>query len=93
MLSNQATSTSDPELVNRVLAAMREFVLDGMTILVVTHEIGFARQGTEDVVFMVDGRKVGQCSPAQIFDAPTRTRTRGRLDARLRHDMTEADVP
>jgi ABC-type polar amino acid transport system ATPase subunit len=92
MLFDEVTSALDPELVGGVLAAMRKLARDGMTMAVVTHEMGFARQVADEVVFMADGVIVEQGPPARIFDAPTQARTRAFLDATLRHDMTDADV-
>lgn len=92
MLFDEVTSALDPELVGGVLAAMRQLARDGMTMAVVTHEMGFARQVADEVVFMADGVIVEQGTPASIFDAPTHPRTRAFLDATLRHDMTDADV-
>jgi polar amino acid transport system ATP-binding protein len=76
MLFDEATSALDPELVGDVLAVMRSLAEDGMTMLVVTHEIGFARNVADRVVFMADGVVVEEGPPSQVLDAPTHQRTR-----------------
>jgi ABC-type polar amino acid transport system ATPase subunit len=76
MLFDEATSALDPELVAEVLAVMRDLAQRGMTMLVVTHEIGFARQVAARVVFMDHGRIVEQGGPIQMFGEPRHERTR-----------------
>ena len=76
MLFDEATSALDPELVGEVLAVMRALAEDGMTMLVVTHEMGFARRVADRVVFMDDGVIVEQGPPTQVFDEPRQPRTR-----------------
>jgi polar amino acid transport system ATP-binding protein len=76
MLFDEVTSALDPELVGEVLAAMRRLADDGMTMLVVTHEMGFARRVADRVVFMDDGVIVEQGPPIQVLDAPAQARTR-----------------
>jgi polar amino acid transport system ATP-binding protein len=76
MLFDEATSALDPELVAEVLAVMRDLAQRGMTMLVVTHEIGFARQVAARVVFMDHGRIVEQGGPIQMFGEPRQERTR-----------------
>ncbi|RYE01855.1 MAG: amino acid ABC transporter ATP-binding protein [Sphingomonadales bacterium] len=76
MLFDEATSALDPELVNEVLAVMRQLAADGMTMVIVTHEMAFARSVADVVVFMADGRIVEMGPPAQIFDDPQEARTR-----------------
>ena len=82
MLFDEATSALDPELVGEVLDVMRTLAADGMTMVVVTHEIGFAREVADEVVFM-DGGVVAERGPAsQVLHAPREARTReflGRL--------------
>jgi ABC-type polar amino acid transport system ATPase subunit len=74
MLFDEATSALDPELVKGVLAIMRDLANSGMTMMVVTHEMGFSREASDRVVFMDDG-VVAECgSPAQIFDSPQHPR-------------------
>jgi polar amino acid transport system ATP-binding protein len=75
MLFDEATSALDPELVGDVLAVMRSLAEDGMTMLVVTHEIGFARNVADRVVFMAEGVVVEEGPPAQVIDAPREART------------------
>ena len=79
MLFDEPTSALDPELVGDVLAVMRRLASAGMTMVVVTHEIGFAREAGDTVVFMDDGVVVETGPPAQIFDNPQHERTRSFL--------------
>jgi ABC-type polar amino acid transport system ATPase subunit len=79
MLFDEATSALDPELVTEVLGVMRDLARRGMTMLVVTHEMNFARQVAARVVFMDHGRIIEEGSPAQIFGQPTEPRTRNFL--------------
>jgi len=76
MLFDEPTSALDPELVGDVLAVMRSLAEEGMTMIVVTHEMGFARDVCDRVVFMADGVVVEQGPPAQVIDAPQHARTR-----------------
>ena len=85
MLFDEATSALDPELVGDVLDVMRQLAADGMTMLVVTHEMDFARQVADHVVFMDAGVICEQGRPEQIFGAPTEPRTRQFLERVLRH--------
>ncbi len=74
MLFDEPTSALDPEMVGEVLNVMRELAEDGMTMVVVTHEMGFAREVASRVLFMDGGKIVEQGSPQQIFDAPQHPR-------------------
>ncbi len=76
MLFDEATSALDPELVGEVLEIMRELALGGMTMAVVTHEMGFARQVADRVLFMDHGVIVEEGSPEEIFGSPREERTR-----------------
>ena len=76
MLFDEPTSALDPELVGSVLAVMRELKDGGMTMLVVSHEMRFARDAADRVIFMDHGRIVEQGPPAQIFAEPREARTR-----------------
>jgi len=76
MLFDEATSALDPELVGDVLGVMRSLAEDGMTMMVVTHEIGFARNVADRVVFMADGVVVEEGPPSQVIDDPRHDRTR-----------------
>jgi polar amino acid transport system ATP-binding protein len=76
MLFDEATSALDPELVGEVLEIMRELALQGMTMAVVTHEMGFARQVADRVLFMDHGVIIEEGTPQQIFGAPREERTR-----------------
>ena len=75
MLFDEPTSALDPEMVGEVLNVMQELVSDGMTMVIVTHEIGFAREVSDRVVFMDDGVIVEQGRPDEIFNNPKETRT------------------
>ena len=75
MLFDEPTSALDPELVGEVLGVMRDLAASGMTMIVVTHEIGFAREVADQVVFMADGAVVEHGPVAQVIDAPTEPRT------------------
>ncbi len=79
MLFDEATSALDPELVGEVLKVMRQLAEEGMTMIVVTHEMGFARDVADRVIFMDKGVIVEQGSPEQIFDAAANERTRNFL--------------
>jgi polar amino acid transport system ATP-binding protein len=76
MLFDEVTSALDPELVKEVLDVMRELASEGMTMLVVTHEMGFAREVGDQVVFMDGGVIVEQGPPRQVLDEPREERTR-----------------
>jgi polar amino acid transport system ATP-binding protein len=76
MLFDEATSALDPELVGEVLNVMRGLARDGMTMLVVTHEMGFAREVADRVIFMDGGRILEEGKPEEIFNNPTEARTR-----------------
>jgi polar amino acid transport system ATP-binding protein len=76
MLFDEVTSALDPELVKEVLDTMRELASEGMTMLVVTHEMGFAKEVGDQVVFMDDGLIVEQGKPADVLDNPQQERTK-----------------
>jgi polar amino acid transport system ATP-binding protein len=76
MLFDEVTSALDPELVREVLDAMKQLARDGMTMLVVTHEMGFAREMADRVIFMDEGRIVEEGAAADIFDHPREQRTK-----------------
>ena len=75
MLFDEPTSALDPEMVGEVLAVMQELAKEGMTMVVVTHEMGFAKTVADRVLFMADGTIVEQGKPAQVFDSPKEKRT------------------
>jgi ABC-type polar amino acid transport system ATPase subunit len=85
MLFDEVTSALDPELVKEVLDVMRELADEGMTMVVVTHEIGFAREVADEVVFMDQGLVVEQGPPAQMLDSPREERTKKFLGLVLEH--------
>ena len=79
LLFDEPTSALDPELVGDVLEVMKSLAKEGMTMIVVTHEMGFARDVADRVIFMADGFIVEEGSPKQIFTAPKEERTRSFL--------------
>ena len=85
MLFDEPTSALDPELVGSVLEVMRNLRETGMTMIVVSHEMGFARAAADRVVFMDHGQIVEQGPPAQIFETPTHERTRAFIGQIRRH--------
>jgi ABC-type polar amino acid transport system ATPase subunit len=85
MLFDEPTSALDPEMVGEVLDAMKELARDGMTMIVVTHEMGFARQVADRVVFMESGRILEVQPPERFFDRPQSERTRAFLGKILKH--------
>jgi ABC-type polar amino acid transport system ATPase subunit len=85
MLFDEPTSALDPEMIREVLDVMRELARDGMTMLVVTHEMGFAREVGDRLVFVDEGRIVEQGEPRALFEAPQSPRLREFLDKLLHH--------
>ncbi|HQD90996.1 MAG TPA: amino acid ABC transporter ATP-binding protein [Syntrophomonadaceae bacterium] len=79
MLFDEPTSALDPEMVGEVLAVMKDLATEGMTMVVVTHEMGFAREVGDRVVFMDEGLIVEEGTPSQIFDNPQNVRTQSFL--------------
>ena len=75
MLFDEATSALDPETVGGVLQLMKELAKEGMTMAVVTHEMGFAREAADRVIFMDEGRILEEAEPSQFFDHPQNERT------------------
>ncbi len=88
MLFDEPTSALDPELVGEVLSVMRELAQGGMTMIVVTHEMGFAREVADRVVFMDSGVVVEQGVPAEVIDNPQQDRTKSFL-SRIREEHEE----
>ena len=76
MLFDEPTSALDPELIGEVLNVMRKLAEEGMTMLVVTHEMGFARAVSDEIIFMEKGRIVEKSSPEKMFEQPENPRTR-----------------
>ena len=76
MLFDEPTSALDPEMVGEVLNVMKDLAKQGMTMVVVTHEMGFAREVASRVIFMDEGRIIEQGTPSQIFDNPQSERTK-----------------
>ncbi|MGW2332197.1 amino acid ABC transporter ATP-binding protein [Streptomyces sp. NPDC001700] len=85
MLFDEPTSALDPEMVNEVLEVMQRLARDGMTMIVVTHEMGFARRAADRVVFMTDGEIVESAAPDSFFDAPRSARAKDFLSKILSH--------
>ncbi len=81
MLFDEPTSALDPEMINEVLAVMVELAQEGMTMVVVTHEMNFARRVANRVVFMADGQIVEQNSPDEFFDHPQSQRAKDFLES------------
>lgn len=79
MLFDEPTSALDPEMIGEVLEVMLELASDGMTMVIVTHEMGFARKISNRILFMDEGMIVEQGSPDQLFDNPQKERTRAFL--------------
>jgi polar amino acid transport system ATP-binding protein len=90
MLFDEPTSALDPELVGEVLAVMRDLALSGTTMVVVTHELAFAGEVADRMVFMADGRVVETGRPAELLGNPQHPRTRSFLSAVLDRTTSEA---
>jgi glutamate transport system ATP-binding protein len=85
MLFDEPTSALDPEMINEVLDVMTALAREGMTMLVVTHEMGFARRAADRVIFMADGALVEQAPPQEFFSAPKSPRAKDFLSKILSH--------
>jgi len=85
MLFDEPTSALDPEMINEVLDVMTKLAEDGMTMIVVTHEMGFARRAADRVVFMADGLIVEEATPEEFFTAPKSDRARDFLSKLITH--------
>jgi glutamate transport system ATP-binding protein len=85
MLFDEPTSALDPEMINEVLDVMTALAGEGMTMIVVTHEMGFARRAADRVVFMADGTLVEQAPPEEFFSAPESERAKDFLSKILTH--------
>ncbi|MEV8319192.1 amino acid ABC transporter ATP-binding protein [Streptomyces sp. NPDC059900] len=85
MLFDEPTSALDPEMINEVLEVMQGLARDGMTMVVVTHEMGFARSAANRVVFMADGRIVEDRAPEDFFNNPESDRAKDFLSKILKH--------
>ena len=95
MLFDEPTASLDPELVGEVLIVMKELADEGMTMIVVTHEMGFARDVGNRVLFIDDGVIVEAASPAQLFTSPQNERTKrflGRVLDPLRQSRSTAEA-
>ncbi|MCS0637652.1 amino acid ABC transporter ATP-binding protein [Streptomyces sp. LP05-1] len=85
MLFDEPTSALDPEMINEVLEVMQQLAREGMTMVVVTHEMGFARSAANRVVFMADGKIVEEAVPDQFFSSPRSDRAKDFLSKILHH--------
>jgi glutamate transport system ATP-binding protein len=85
MLFDEPTSALDPEMINEVLDAMVSLAKEGMTMIVVTHEMGFARKAADRVIFMADGQIVEQATPEEFFTNPQSARAKDFLGKILAH--------
>lgn len=85
MLFDEPTSALDPEMIKEVLDVMIELAREGMTMLCVTHEMGFARTVADRVIFMDEGQIIEQAPPAEFFENPRSERTRQFLGQVLNH--------
>ena len=90
MLFDEVTSALDPELISEVLAVMKTLAQEGMTMVVVTHEMGFARNMANQVVFMDHGRVIETGDPIALFASPQSPRLRDFLDKVLHHRDRQA---
>ena len=85
MLFDEPTSALDPEMINEVLDVMIQLAKEGMTMVVVTHEMGFARKAADRVVFMADGQIVEDAKPEEFFTNPKSDRAKDFLSKLLTH--------
>ncbi|NKX53752.1 amino acid ABC transporter ATP-binding protein [Arthrobacter sp. E918] len=85
MLFDEPTSALDPEMINEVLDTMVELAREGMTMIVITHEMGFARKAADRVIFMADGQIVEQATPEEFFTNPRSERAKDFLGKILEH--------
>jgi ABC-type polar amino acid transport system ATPase subunit len=94
MLFDEVTSALDPELVGEVLIVMRDLAQSGMTMVVVTHEMQFAREVGDRLIFMDEGRIVEQGRPADVLDNPREERTRRflRRSLQLAHSLEDLQI-
>ncbi|MEM7445478.1 MAG: amino acid ABC transporter ATP-binding protein [Pseudomonadota bacterium] len=85
LLLDEVTASLDPELVSEVLDSIRQLAAEGMTMIIVSHEMGFVREVSSTVAFMVDGRMVEVGGPADVFENPKEARTREFVNKILQH--------
>jgi len=85
MLFDEPTSALDPEMINEVLDVMTSLAREGMTMMVITHEMGFARRAADRVIFMADGKLVEQAPPDEFFSSPKSERAQDFLSKILTH--------
>jgi len=87
MLFDEPTSALDPEMINEVLDVMTALAREGMTMVVVTHEMGFARRAADRVVFMSEGQIVEEGTPQEFFANPRSSRAKDFLSKILTHEV------
>ena len=87
MLFDEPTSSLDPELVGEVLAVIKDLASEGMTMVIVTHEMDFAKEVADRVIFMDEGQIVEQNTPAKMFSFPEHERTKSFLARVLHHSL------
>ncbi len=94
MLFDEVTSALDPELVGEVLVVMRDLARSGMTMIVVTHEMQFAREVGDRLIFMDEGKIVEQGIPADVLDRPQQERTKQflRRSLQMAHSLEELTI-
>jgi ABC-type polar amino acid transport system ATPase subunit len=92
MLFDEPTSALDPELIGEVLLVMKSLAALGMTMVIVTHEMDFARQVADRVVFMDYGSIVEEGTPARIFERPSRSRTQAFMRAVIQRGLLEEEA-
>jgi ABC-type polar amino acid transport system ATPase subunit len=80
MLFDEPTSALDPELIGEVLTVMKKVAQEGMTMLVVTHEMGFAKEVADRVIVMAEGQIIEEATPDALFDSPQDPRTKALID-------------
>ena len=80
MLFDEPTSALDPEMIKEVLDVMLDLAKEGMTMVVVSHEMGFAKAAADRMVFLADGRIVEEASPKELFANPKKSRTKAFMD-------------
>ena len=93
MLIDEPTSALDPEMVGEVLQVMKRLAAEGMTMVVVTHEIGFAREGASRVIFMEGGYIVEEGTPDEVINHPKQPRTVDFLSKVLSHSKIRQSAP
>ena len=84
ILFDEPTSALDPEMVGEVLEVIKKLAQSGMTMIIVTHEMGFAKEVSDNVIFMTDGKIIEEGSPEKIFENPENERTKAFVSSFLK---------